>query len=354
MRKLILPLLALLLALSACQEENEPLDTPSNITENDLEITWESVDGAESYIVEVNDEEAIVNRTSFSLHDYDEGTYAIRVKALNNETESDFSDTLEVDVSHEYPFPDAFTIEDGTLEWEDLDADSYILEVNGEEETVTDNRFPLDAETHYDIRIKAVYPEGESLYSKTVTINNFSQINETYTLQYSLKSGTDPMVYLSGAPESFVMEDEDPLEGDDYQLQGNRLTLDKEAIQSLGEGDHEILFSTEEGLYQIDLEIDDSEAPKVISNTTMTYQEDRDIIVKVETYGEGAHSLSGGSNDNLAEDEYTIDDDTVTIKSGYFERLFEDNPDRSSVIMNLTLNNSDGGLVIFTLFINQD
>lgn len=354
MRKLILPLLTLILVLSACQTEGETLKTPSNVTENDLEITWESVESAESYIVEVNGEEEIVNRTTFSLHDYEEDTYTIRIKALNNETESDFSDPLEVDISHEHPFPETFTIENGTLEWEDLDAESYILEVNGEEETITDNQYSLEAEKHYDIRIKAIYPEGESLYSETVTINNFSQVSQTYTIQYSLESETDPMVYLSSAPENLTMEDNVAIGEDDYRLQGNRLSIDKDAIQSLGEGSHEILFSTEDGLYQIDFEIEDNINPKVISNTTMTYQEGQDIIVKVETYGEGTHSLSGGTDDNLSEDEYVIDGNTITIKSSYFDRLFEDNPDRSSVIMNLTLNNSDGGLVIFTLFVNQN
>lgn len=103
MRKLIIVVI-LLFTLVGCKPSDATirLDTPQNLIHEDSTISFDAVEYATSYVLEVNDEEIILTTTSYTFQT--SGAYSIRVKAraegyLDSFYTDQYSFTIFVNVS---------------------------------------------------------------------------------------------------------------------------------------------------------------------------------------------------------------------------------------------------------------
>lgn len=116
-------------ALASCKTE---ISTPANLALSDRTLTWDAVDGATKYVVEVNGKEYETNETAFVLEDYTYGYTTMRVKALSKKTSSEYSALLEESVVWTLDTPQGL-VQDGMLvRWDEVQlAQGYIVSVNG-------------------------------------------------------------------------------------------------------------------------------------------------------------------------------------------------------------------------------
>ena len=88
MKKILISLLVIIFAftLTACGG----ISTPNNLTFSERTLSWNKVDGAKKYIVEINGEEHETDTNSYKIEDGTYGTLEMRVKAIGK-TQSEFN-----------------------------------------------------------------------------------------------------------------------------------------------------------------------------------------------------------------------------------------------------------------------
>lgn len=135
----------------------QPLDIPENMTAESfpyqINISWDEVEGAEWYEIEVDGINCTVTDTVYNhinlcpntLHEY-------RIKAANEYVESDWSTILPVLTKLETPANLAATLQGNivTLSWDPVpDATGYIVYKNDEEAgTVSENNYTVVLTVH--------------------------------------------------------------------------------------------------------------------------------------------------------------------------------------------------------------
>lgn len=185
---LFLMLLLIVFALTACGNVVlTDLPAPSGLTVIDNVLHWNSVSGANAYIVNCDGTDvATVSDLQYTLTGLTEGrTYTFKVKAkhtLGAYNDSPYSDTY----SYQYVggnstprllAPANVNINDGVITWDAVEnAQGYVVWINGTEYTAEQNQFtaPTLEDGAYNIKVKAV-GDGEthltSQYSNDMPIN---------------------------------------------------------------------------------------------------------------------------------------------------------------------------------------
>jgi hypothetical protein len=146
------------------------LATPANFDNDEDTISWQEVEGAESYELWVNGATIDMGlATTMQLDLSDPRTYEIKVRAVINEENaysSKFTESLEI-IRLEVP-TDA-TYQPGGIVWQAVpNAVSYSVSANEEEiiTKLTNYKLPLDAEAkEYTFKVKAVGDEDKILDS---------------------------------------------------------------------------------------------------------------------------------------------------------------------------------------------
>lgn len=178
-----------LLTISTLEEPESRPGTPINIdasvSENEIILTWDRVNSAQSYDIEMNDK--IIDGTQVPRYEKDglsPGTpYSFRIRAKNQNGEGDWSSEIHVttlpDISGIPGIPQdiraSATGTSVTITWEDMEnADSYDIELNSQ---VIDNisvasyvYSGLDYNTACTFRARAVNEEGTGEWSDPVAI----------------------------------------------------------------------------------------------------------------------------------------------------------------------------------------
>ena len=169
-----------------------PLLTPTNIMATayptQINLSWNTVDGADSYSLELDGTSVINNITtnSYIVSGLTYGTqHSYRIKANNICDESEWSSPVYISTpSISLPIPENLnataTETEISLVWDAItDADSYSLELDGT--TVVNNITDtscivtgLTPDTQHSYRIKSVNAVGESEWSSPVSISTLS------------------------------------------------------------------------------------------------------------------------------------------------------------------------------------
>uniref|UniRef100_UPI0031B5FFAD hypothetical protein n=1 Tax=Methanocalculus natronophilus TaxID=1262400 RepID=UPI0031B5FFAD len=87
-------------------------------------------------------------------------------------------------------------------------------------------------------------------------------------------------------------------------------------------------FQTNKGIIKLDLRFTDSKTPHFITDTRLTYDKE-DIILVFEPLEGELLTLSGN---NITNNDYSIDDNILTIDSAIIDEIIEENPDRNRII----------------------
>lgn len=147
-------LLMLLAAACGGTETSAPqaLPAPEGLTYADGTLTWNAVDGAVGYTVELDGEEHDCDAPPFDVTPYTDGAFTARVKANGDGTahlDSPYSPLIEAGepaAPAALSAPEGLAYADGTLTWNAVDgAVGYTVRVNGEERAAAGTSLALGA-----------------------------------------------------------------------------------------------------------------------------------------------------------------------------------------------------------------
>src|SRR5574344_18721 len=293
---------------SACTKKTT-LETPTNLkVKYDYSITWNGVDDADYYCLEINGSEYDVLTTSFSASSIlsQSGIYNIKVCAYTYNGKykvSQYSKVVTFDNRTELDQPE-LTIQDYVLSWNPIEnANTYILEVNGLKYTTTETQFDLMGITNFDGYLIKGQQNSFAVYCCA-----------TSNYKTSLKSQTKS-IYLAitqDAPQNVSMQKTDDLKV--------LLTFGKVATASNG--------------YTI--YIDDIEQTIEIIQPD-TDKVSVDVTNLITSYGE--HTFAVRCKEIVA------DGITTHFKSATTEKVFEYIPDFVNVkVQKVSLDNTDFNL----------
>ena len=224
-------------------DQVENLEKPSGLSLSGRTLTWNEVNGATGYKVDVNNTECEVYTNSYTLQDGVYGILKIRVKAINAVAESEYSETLTEAVSWKLPTPQGLTQDGNVIRWEAVSgAQGYTLNIGGIQYTTTENYYSyevtqpttvkvlargnveenlLDSEYSADLALMAVLPapatrvngtvvawntiQGASGYEVYVNGEKVAETAETqFDLRYLYVGEVTVSVKALSASESFV------------------------------------------------------------------------------------------------------------------------------------------------------
>ena len=196
MKKKLIGILALIsiFSLASCDNENEIINnndannvidnsinelnnsiiinTPK-IVLNDKTISWDIIENAEAYIVNVNGVDlAEQSARSYTLTDTIPGEYIIKVKALttlDGYENSNYSESIKIIINENKLEAPKIALNDKTISWDSIsNANSYVVNVNGVDlEKQSAKSYTLTDTTpgEYIIKVKAI--SNDNLYSSS-------------------------------------------------------------------------------------------------------------------------------------------------------------------------------------------
>jgi len=178
---------AILTAMTSQIVINPPTTvTLESATATTLEITWEEVEGAESYIIDINGEIITSEENLIVLDDLTPQTeYPVKIKAVNETVQSGYSEefvftTLNISAPSglKYESKNYTSI---TLSWNIADgAESYEISYNGNitaSEVTSVELTGLTHNTAYTIKVRGVHGETKGDWSSEISVTT-----DAYTL----------------------------------------------------------------------------------------------------------------------------------------------------------------------------
>jgi hypothetical protein len=207
------------------------LGIPNNLEITDKTLTWDEVDNAKSYIIDIDGTEYKADETIYSLDKLIEiKVYEIKIKAIGDGEiylNSEWSEVKNYIVWTNLTPPNGLEIIDKTLTWNEVpNAKSYLIDIDGEEKTSENANYSLDELVDikiYEIKIKAI-GDGEIYFSSewseiikyTVSMN----LNAPNGLEIDDKTLTWTAVENA---KSYIID----IDGEEYKADEAIYSLDK-------------------------------------------------------------------------------------------------------------------------------
>lgn len=170
-RKLLLVLCTLVMViagaigLSACSKVQEILlKAPENITYDGTYITWDKVDNAEYYMVQIGNAKAARSNSTTYFYEANGESFDVTVSSVLDETQESTSVTFKPLAT----IAEVFVGNDGSISWDAVSgANAYQISVNGTVLTnnVTDTRYSDLPEGSNRVKVKPVVLEDNTFYS---------------------------------------------------------------------------------------------------------------------------------------------------------------------------------------------
>ena len=185
-------------------ENKEPLSVPSLSLAADYSISWEEVEDASAYVINVNGEDLPIKTTICYLSPFTEvGDYSIKVKALRGVEETEYSAAVEYSVySVEFPSTEAYQIVGVSTVY---GGENYSFEI-------------IETDNAYDFSNMKVYANG-----KRVSLNNNVGVLEKVSQNVVLTvEGVEPLATYQVSKsqgEGYVVV------GDDYAVAGKQYSF---------------------------------------------------------------------------------------------------------------------------------
>ncbi len=167
----------------------------------------------------------------------------------------------------------------------------------------------------------------------------------TVSATYDMNDTGDFTVTLATAeiPVYLVSIDGTDLSLDDFSESEGILTITKDFLEDFESDSYSIYAYSDEYNYKVTLTLSDSREPEITSDASVTYHTDKDVEITFDYHDSGYfHALSGN---DITSSDYTVSDNTVTIDYDYIYGMFDDNPDRETLILSYTLYYSEGAVI---------
>jgi hypothetical protein len=204
-RKKFLYLFILFLSLFFIACNNTDLKAPKNLAINDGVLTWDAVDGAESYIVVVNENRYDVTVTTYNLKNLNlsVGTYQVTIIAVKGKSASvpsEIKTYVVVSGPVQLAAPTNLNITAGQLSWNAVEnAQKYEVVIGNQKYEVTATSFNLGnvflPAGEHQIKVRALAGTSASNLSSpvTFTVNPKADLNTVYsTILSSIELGYTP------------------------------------------------------------------------------------------------------------------------------------------------------------------
>ena len=155
----------LALGISACSKVQEILlKAPENIAYDGTYITWDKVDDAEYYMVQIGNAEAARSNSTTYYYEANGESFDVTVSSVLGETQESASVTFKPLATIE----EVFVGNDGSISWDAVSgANAYQISINGTVLTnnVTDTRYSDLPEGSNRVKVKPVVSGDSTFYS---------------------------------------------------------------------------------------------------------------------------------------------------------------------------------------------
>ena len=338
-----------------CGTDSEDVVKIDNFRHDGEFLFWDALEGAQYYELHIDEATYLTHMNAFDLRNIESGQRAARVRARLDGRYSAWTPVMNFTLQRPFEHPKHPRIEEDAFVWDGVeDALHYLVDVNGDETQVETTTFPLeglDEGAVYTLRVRAVFDDGVSAYGQSVYHLTLA-ISETVETSFNVLSVRALVVDLEAeAIEGLLLEGHDKVSETRFDYDGERLRLDHRLFQGRDEEDDVVFDFILEGMrHRIVVELFAEEKPYMISDNSLTYVSEQDIVLTFELFGGTFENLSGNT---ITEDEWSESDGVLTIDYGFVERILDDNPERETIILGYHLKHGDF-IVVGYIFIHID
>lgn len=329
MKKFVL-LFFVVIMLWGCEKQ---LTIPDNIRFENGILTWDKVKGAESYRIIIGDDIIYSEESFLDLSSFNEGQYDIYICAIRGQKETEYSNRFKININRLMQIN--MRIDNDILIWDQQDfAISYslyidevkILEIALNQIALSD--LDLESNSVYAFQIKIKYEQNTSPLSVPYYHHTYQQAESLPQTQIKLSD-----------KEPFVMEWPDGeiltiLSGnsklDDWDCSEDGLSIDYAVFKNNKPGIYHYYIFTEDTVYDLPVKIVEGDKPYIVSDTTVYYQTDNDIVLTVELAGASFDGLLGN---DITDNDYQLVDSKIIIFSNYIEKMVNENANRKTIVL---------------------
>ena len=326
------------LILIGCSDNNDLIRYPENIIYSDEMVIWDAVPNAVSYSIKINNDVFSVHDTSFSLFLLPNGTYDIRLRSHAADGLSYFSPALTIIINRTYETFDEIVFDHHLISWSEINGVSTYeiynnLELLASTQHTQFDLSSLELEVHrlYQIRLAAVYPTTDRIFSNTFIYHTYEDLDITIETTFN-HNQIEFLTFNVGSQLTidYLLFENQLIDESLFSLEDGMLTLQHDGFHPDELGIQKLTILTPSGFIHVFIEVVNILNPTMISNDHVIYQEDVDMIFFFEL-NEGL--FLGLSGNNITLDDYTFEDETLTISSSYVKRILNDNPSRTTIIL---------------------
>ncbi|MFA7076407.1 MAG: hypothetical protein WC152_07050 [Candidatus Izemoplasmatales bacterium] len=196
-------------------------------------------------------------------------------------------------------------------------------------------------------------PTNHTTSQSTIEDIDSSEVFFNSDLFFNISDTYDPFIYVE---EAIVIEKLyiNKIEKDISHLhfESHYIYFNQNLLKALEPGLLEVYVLTNLGYIQIDLELVDNNQPYIITDKNVTYIYNEDVKFLIETFGKGISSIS--ADGNIDEDSYHFEGNQLLIKHDYINQKISDNPERTNIIIIITINYNNNTFISFLNIIIED
>lgn len=339
--------LFILIGCSSNEKPLERLNTPRNLEIHKDVLTFDPVDKATSYILNINGEMIEITETTYTF--LEEGEYRVKVKAIaEGFLDSLYSQVLEFNMIF-LDYPKDIQAVNNRIVFEPVEgADSYNIEINGVVyNSILDIVPSLEVGT-YQVRIQAISDQYvDSDFSPVVTIDILERqkkiTSNEYT--YSLKSTSDLLIYdyeeneiilnydvslityhMSQTLEKVVLniKDEVYIKNDAFYINSKFLINLPQTTKASYDNTYTIHLTTNLGQHDITIKFNQKDTVYLISESIVTSDFKHDVKFIFDVFDYTLDKIT--SNTFEVKDQFTFEDGILRVNIDFITNYFKENP----------------------------
>jgi hypothetical protein len=138
------------------------------------------------------------------------------------------------------------------------------------------------------------------------------------------------------------------IENNLYSITNDMLTVEHDAFHPDELGIHTLVLLTPNGYITVMIDVIDPFNPIILSDDSMIYTPDVDMIFQFDLHGGSFVGLSGN---DITTSDYVFLDNELIIYASFIEKILDDNPSRETVILVYQLTKNSNIFMGF-IFIN--
>ncbi len=327
-------LIFLLLFLASCSAHTT-LDYPQILTIEGEFLVWPAINGADYYVLILNNEEIVVMSNEFLISNLADDSYNAKVKAVGQGfKDSLFSPIYSFTIPNLLPEPTNLRIIEKQLMWDySFSYDFFTVYLNDElyetDKTYFDLSF-LPENMKYEIYIIANLENEVSKASKLIDYFPYENLFMIKKDVFNKANKNNYILELEISDLTFDWEKNSDFSSQDIFVQDNKIIIENSYFQEKEYGKNVLLITSSYGLIIFVLDIYDSRNPSVALSPYNRHQIGIDLIVNFNIYDK---ELIGISGSQISSYDYKLSKDSVIINYEYIERIFNISLTRQTIIL---------------------